>query len=154
MRKNLKELLAFVVAMSIVLVLPDMNVSATGEGENSENGYEDTYTYVLNYSNQNIEGYEDYDAKRLYASDHYADLYVDEDGDGVNESDWNWTCFSVLNMINTGKLSEGGEGTSASIPAYCVDAVTDGVSGYAYRRIMHRIWVPEVTIKSLRWWIL
>lgn len=115
-----------------------LTVSALGPmaGRVSAAGtYEETDTYVLNYSNQDIAGYEDFDARRLYASDHYAGLYVDEDGDGIRESDWNWTCFSVLNMINTGKLSQPGEGTYASIPVYCADAVTDGVGGYAYRRI-------------------
>lgn len=135
MRENVRKLLSLAMAMSIVWGIAGMYAAAADEGEADGTVYEDTYTYVLNFSDQDIEGYEDYDARRLYASDHYAGLYVDEDGDGINESNWNWTCFSVLNMINTGKLSEGGEGAYASIPVYCVDAVTDGVAGYAYRRI-------------------
>lgn len=91
--------------------------------------------YVLNYTDQGIAGYEEFDAKRLYASDHYGGLYVDEDGDGIREADWNWTNFCVLNMVNTQKLSQGGEGAYASIPVYCADAITDGVPGYRYRRI-------------------
>ncbi len=109
--------------------------SALGVNVYANDNYIPTDTYILNYSNNDIAGYEDYDAKRLYASDHYAGLYVDEDGDGVNEADWNWTCFSVLNMINTSKLSIGGSGAYASIPSYCVDAITDGEPGHAYRRV-------------------
>ena len=126
-----KRLFALLVALTLVLgTLSGMTMTAAAAGT-----YEETDAYVLNFSNQEIEGYEAYDARRLYASDHYAGLYVDEDGDGVNESNWNWTCFSVLNMIHTAKLAEGGEGAYASIPVYCADAVTDGVAGYAYQRV-------------------
>lgn len=124
-----------IIALLAALCLTLATVGALTGQVSAAGTYEETDPYVLNYSNQNIAGYEDYDARRLYASDHYAGLYVDEDGDGVREADWNWTCFSVLNMINTGKLAEGGEGAYASIPVYCADAVTDGVGGYAYRRI-------------------
>lgn len=128
---NGKRILALLAALCLTLTsLGGMAGHASAAGT-----YEQTDTYVLNFSNQSIPGYEAYDAKRLYASDHYAGLYVDEDGDGIREADWNWTCFSVLNMINTGKLAEGGEGAYASIPVYCADAVTDGVPGYAYRRV-------------------
>lgn len=128
---KLKRIFALLIALSMTLTaLGGMSATVFAAA-----AYEQTDVYVLNYSDQNIEGYEDYDAKRLYASDHYAGLYVDEDGDGVNEANWNWTCFSVLNMINTTKLAEKGEGAYASIPVYCADAVTDGVAGYEYRRI-------------------
>lgn len=128
---NTKRILALLAALVLTLsTLGGMSVTAFAAAT-----YEETDAYVLNFSSQDIAGYEDYDARRLYASDHYAGLYVDEDGDGVNESNWNWTCFSVLNMINTAKLSEGGEGAYASIPVYCADAITDGVAGYEYRRI-------------------
>lgn len=128
---NGKRILALFAALCLMLsAMGPMTARVSAAGT-----YEQTDTYVLNYSNQDIAGYEDYDAKRLYASDHYAGLYVDEDGDGIRESDWNWTCFSVLNMINTGKLDQPGEGTYASIPVYCADAVTDGVGAHAYRRI-------------------
>lgn len=126
-----KRIFALVLALSLALgTLGGMAVTAF-----AATTYDQTDTYVLNFSNQDIEGYEDYDARRLYASDHYAGLYVDEDGDGVNETNWNWTCFSVLNMINTTKLAEKGEGAYASIPVYCADAITDGIAGYSYRRV-------------------
>lgn len=128
---NMKRLVALLAALVLTLsVFCGTAATAFAAGT-----YEETDAYVLNFSGQDIAGYEDYDARRLYASDHYAGLYVDEDGDGVNESNWNWTCFSVLNMINTVKLSEGGVGAYASIPVYCADAITDGIGGYEYRRV-------------------
>ena len=126
--KNLSRILAILMTLAMVFGLAATAFAAEGE-------YEKTDAYVLNYTGEDIEGYEDYSAKRLYASDHYAGLYVDEDGDGTMESDWNWTCCSVLNMINTTVLPQGGEGPYATIPVYCVDAITDGVPGYNYRRV-------------------
>lgn len=128
---NGKRIFALLVALCLTLT----TLGGMAETVSAVGTYDKTDAYVLNYTDQNIEGYEDYDARRLYASNHYAGLYVDEDGDGIRESDWNWTCFSVLNMINTTKLGEQGEGAYASIPVYCADAVTDGVGGYEYRRI-------------------
>lgn len=119
----------FVLAAALAVALGCLGRPAAA----ADNAPEDVY--VLCYTDQGIEGYEDFDAKRLYASDHYGGLYVDEDGDGIREADWNWTNFSVLNMVNTRKLAQGGEGAYASIPVYCADAVTDGVPGYQYRRI-------------------
>lgn len=126
--KNLARILALLMALTMVI-----GMAATAFAAETE--YEQTNAYVLNYTGEDIEGYEDYSAKRLYASDHYAGLYVDEDGDGIMESDWNWTNCSVLNMINTTVLAQGGEGPYATIPVYCVDAITDGVPGYDYRRV-------------------
>lgn len=128
---KMKRILSLLLALMLVSSLMGGAVlmAAAAEGV-----YEPTDAYVLNYTNEDIPGYEAYDEKRLYASDHYAGLYIDDDGDGELEN-WNWTCCSVLNMINTAKLSAGGEGAWASIPVYCVDAVTDGSGGHAYRRI-------------------
>lgn len=125
--KNATRVLALLMALTMVFGLAATAFAAEGE-------YEATDSYVLNFTNQNIEGYEDYDAKRLYASKHVGYLIIDEDGDGKLDY-WNNTGFSVLNMINTTKISEGGEGAYASIPVYCVDAITDGVPGHDYRRV-------------------
>ena len=145
MKKSIKRILSLL--MSCAMAASMLGTVAFAEESES---YEPTNTYVLNYTSRDIKGYEDYDAQRLYASDHYGGLYVDENGDGTfdgfwytdengyldwNSENWNWTNFSVLNMINTGKLKEGGEGAYASIPAYCVDAVTSSVKGYEYRRV-------------------
>ena len=112
-----------------------MLVSLVGTGmtvASAEENYQQTNDYVLNYSGESISGYEDYDAKRLFASPYRTDIFVTEE-DGI--SNWNWCSASVLNMINTTKLGSGGEGAYASIGVYCVDAVTDGVTGYYYRRM-------------------
>ena len=127
---NMKRPISLLMAiMLVVTALSGLAITVS-----AEEFYEATDAYVLNYTGEDIEGYGDYSAKRLYASDHYAGMYIDEDGDGVLNN-WNWTCCSVLNMINTRKLADGGEGAYATIPVYCVDAVTSGVPGYNYRRI-------------------
>jgi hypothetical protein len=85
-----------------------MLISLVGTGmtvASAEENYQQTNDYVLNYSGENIPGYEDYDAKRLYASPYRTDIFVTEDG-GI--SNWNWCSASVLNMINTTKLAAGG----------------------------------------------
>ena len=118
-----------------VLLAVVMLVSMIGTGmitASAEETYQATDAYVLNFSNQNIAGYEDYDNKRLYGSPYRTDIFVTE-GDSL--SHWGWCTGCVLNMINTTKLAQGGEGAYASIGVYCVDAVTDGVTGYDYRRV-------------------
>ena len=118
-----------------VLLAVVMLVSVFGTGviaASAEETYQPTDSYVLNYANQDIAGYEDYDNKRLYGSPYRTDIFVTEDGSLAN---WNWCSGCVLNMINTTKLKEGGEGAYASIGVYCVDAVTNGVMGYDYRRV-------------------
>ena len=118
-----------------VLLAVVMLVSMIGTGmitASAEETYQATDAYVLNFSNQSIAGYEDYDNKRLYGSPYRTDIFVTE---GDTLSHWGWCTGCVLNMINTTKLAQGGEGAYASIGVYCVDAVTDGVTGYDYRRV-------------------
>ena len=135
MRKNLKRLLSLVMTLSIVMSMLNVSVSAAEEGTvTSDPTYEATDSYVLNYANTDIEGYEEWSKNRFYFSPYRTDIYVDE---GEAElSNWNWCTASVLNMINTTKI-DGREADTpyASIPVYCVDAVTDGVGGYDYRRV-------------------
>ena len=128
MKHHFKRIFAALLALAMLAsLLCAGTVSASAEGT-----YQETDSYVLNFSDQNITGYEEYDAKRLYASPYRTDIFVTEDG---KLSNWNWCSGSVLNMINTTKLSNGGEGAYASIGVYCVDAVTDGITGYDYRRV-------------------
>ena len=128
MKNNMNRILS-------VLLVVVMLVSVLGTGmitASAEEIYQATDAYVLNYSDENIAGYEDYDNKRLYASPYRTDIFVTE---GDELSHWNWCSGCVLNMINTTKLGQGGEGAYASIGVYCVDAVTDGVTGFDYRRV-------------------
>ena len=128
MKNNMNRILS-------VLLAVVMLVSVIGTGmitASAEETYQATDSYVLNYSSQDIAGYEDYDSKRLYGSPYRTDIFVMEEG---KLSNWNWCSGSVLNMINTTKLAQGGEGAYASVGVYCVDAVTDGVTGFDYRRV-------------------
>ena len=129
MKNNMNRILSVLLAVvMLVSVIGTGMITASAE----EPTYQATDSYVLNFSNQNIAGYEDYDNKRLYASPYRTDIFVTEDGELSN---WDWCSGCVLNMINTTKLAQGGEGAYASIGVYCVDAVTDGVTGYDYRRV-------------------
>ena len=129
MKRNMNRILSVLLAVvMLVSVIGTGMITASAE----EPTYQATDSYVLNFSNQNIAGYEDYDNKRLYASPYRTDIFVTEDGELSN---WDWCSGCVLNMINTTKLAQGGEGAYASIGVYCVDAVTDGVTGYDYRRV-------------------
>ena len=99
--------------------------------------YVATNTYVMNYSSQDIEGYEDWDAKRFYFSPFRTDITVKYNPVSGEGGHWNWCSASVLNMIDTGKLGtvENPTGPYASIPVYCVDATTTGVTGFDYERV-------------------
>lgn len=90
--------------------------------------------YILNYAGEDVGGYA-YGQRFMHPSPHYNYLLVDEDGDGVNEARWNYTGHKTMNMIHTGLIASGGEGAYASIPVYCLDAVTDGLRGHYYRRV-------------------
>lgn len=128
MKHDLKRIFAGLLALAMLASL----LCAGTVSASAEENYQETDSYVLNFSNQDIPGYEQYDAKRLYASPYRTDIFVTE---GSKLSHWNWCSGSVLNMINTTKLGQGGEGPYASIGVYCVDAVTDGITGYDYRRV-------------------
>ena len=101
--------------------------------------YVETDTYVLNYSSQAIEGYEDWDAKRFYFSPFRTDISVEYNPVSGQGGWWGQCSASVLNMIDTGKLDAekypNPTTPYASIPVYCVDATTDGVSGFDYERV-------------------
>ena len=104
----------------------------TYDGE-AVNNYEAENVYVLNYSNQNIEGYEEWDTKILYASRYRTDHSVTNPDGSV---EWWASPACVMNMINP-SLIDGREADYpyASIPVYCVDGPTDAITGTAYRRV-------------------
>ena len=113
-------------------------MAAEGEGASTnDNSYTATDTYVLNYADGAIEGYEQWDTKRFYFSPYRADIWVTVNEETGERQNWNWCTSSVLNMINTSKIGtvSDAQGPYASIPVYCVDAITDGVTGYDYQRI-------------------
>lgn len=116
-------------------------VSFAAEGEDAAGTMEETYTaadtYVLNYSDGAVEGYEEWDAKRFYFSPYRTNIWVTADEETGEMENWNWCTASVMNMINTSKIGtvENADGPYASIPVYCVDAITDGIAGYNYQRI-------------------
>lgn len=118
-------------ALSMAFCLFMSNITPTLA---EEAGPKEEDVYVLCYSGD-IEGYEDYDQKFMYPSPHVNYLVVDENGDGINESHWNWTGHKTYNMINTTLLEEGGTGPFASTSVYCFDAITDGHPAHKYRRI-------------------
>ena len=72
MKNNMNRILS-------VLLAVVMLVSVIGTGmitASAEETYQETDSYVLNFSSQNIAGYEDYDNKRLYGSPYRTDIYV------------------------------------------------------------------------------
>lgn len=121
--------------LALIMVLGTMNLSVFAE---SEKEYTPTDVYVLNYSTDNeIEGYKDWDAKRFYFSPYRTNIWVTIDEETGELENWNWCTASIMNMINMSAIDKTKEATEpyASTMVYCVDAITDGVVGYEYRRI-------------------
>ena len=92
-----------------------------------------TESYVLNYNADDLDMEYAYTAPYLYGTPFmvYHSITTPSGAhyyDGDNHPE-------VFNLINTTKLTSGGEGTYASIPAYCTDASTEIRDGYHYRRI-------------------
>lgn len=86
--------------------------------------------YVLNFGGIEFEGYP-HSQKCIYPSPHYNYLIVTMPNGDVEY--WNYTGHQVLNMIDPRRIPKGGEGLYASIPVYCLDAITNAVPGHAYR---------------------
>lgn len=132
--KFLKTALSLILVFSMVMSMSSIGAYAE---ESSESSYVPTNPYVLNYSSDNvIEGYEDFDVPRFYYSPYRINIKVWNDRTDRIQT-WDWCTASVLNMINTSKIGTVANPTGpyASIPVYCVDAFTDGVKGYEYRRV-------------------
>lgn len=126
---KLKKLLAMVTASAMMVGMLGTTAFAAEPGKD----YEAKNTYVLNYADAKMEGYEGWEAKRLYFSPFRTDIWVMEEG---SLSNWNWCTATVYNMIDTSKIDgRNADYPYASIPAYCVDAVTNAVSTYSYQRV-------------------
>lgn len=134
--KKLKKVLSLVLVFSLLMIMFSIPAYAE-DGDSRELTYTPENTYVLNYSNGDIEGYENWDAKRFYFSPYRTNIWVTGNEKTGEKENWNWCTASVLNMINTNKIGtvENAEGPYASTPVYCVDAITTGVAGYAYQRV-------------------
>lgn len=117
--------------MTLIMVISTLAFTANAD----EPAYEKTDAYVLNFSNQDVPGYEDFDNKRLWASPYQTNITVYNPIDEAYE-DW-WAPCSVLNMINTTKIGTVPDADSpyASIAVYCVDGFSDGNPGHSYRRV-------------------
>lgn len=94
---------------------------------------ERTDAYVLNYNSSDLGGDYAYTQPYLYGTPFMVNHSItDENGDyyysGNNHPE-------VFNLINTTKLNAGGDGTYASIAAYCTDASTGIRDNFVYRRI-------------------
>lgn len=129
-----KRTLALLMTMLMLISLLSAPASA------DEPFYEKTDAYVLNFSSQDVPGYEDWDNKRLWASPYQTNITVYNPGqpepDDEGYEDW-WAPCSVLNMINTAKIGTVSDADTpyASIPVYCVDGFSDGQPGHSYRRV-------------------
>ncbi|MBR4081182.1 MAG: thioester domain-containing protein [Clostridia bacterium] len=117
-----RGLLALVAAIVLATML--------SAGALAEDTTGDDDLYVLNFGGVDIPGYE-HDQTILYPSPHYNYLVVTHE-DGGTEF-WNYTGHKVMNMIDPRRISQGGSGAYASIPVYCLDAVTDARAGHRYR---------------------
>lgn len=125
--KKLKKFFAFSTAFCIFMTSITPALAKTSPTEID--------TYVLNFAGEDIAGYENYDQRFMHPSPHYNYLIVDENDDGINESHWNYTGHKTMNMINTSLIKEGGEEAYASIPVYCLDAITSSHRGHKYKRV-------------------
>lgn len=128
--KKFKKLVSVMMIVGLVF-----SSSAIVTFADSSQQYEEPDVYVLNYANQDIENYEEWDAKRFIFSPYRTDITIHNYVTGEDEV-WNWCSASILNMVKINEI-DGREAdyAYASIPVYCADAVTDGVPGYKYRRI-------------------
>lgn len=127
-KSNCRRILALLMALLAAFSLSTGALAAEGEAP----VYEYTDAYVINYAQVDYGGYEA-QLPYLYYSPHRGSMGIRNLQTGKMEY-WN-TGHKVYNLINTTKLSQGGEGAYASIGAYCVDACIDAVSGVTYRRI-------------------
>lgn len=99
-----------------------------------EPSYSYTDPYVIVYEGSDVLAtYQDYCKPYLYASPHISSMSIRNLETGKMQS-W-WCSQQVYNMIDTTKLSQGGEGAYASMEVYCIDACIDANGGSSYRRV-------------------
>lgn len=128
MNTGLKRIGAMLMALMLTIVsVANFPITASAEEITPADAY------VLNYAPSELT--EDYEFSQpyLYSTPFMVDHTI---------TDENWNEFysgtsypEIFNLINTTKLSSGGEGTYASIAAYCTDASTSIRENKTYRRI-------------------
>ena len=132
MKHPIKRIFALLMAATVCVgAVSGMAVSASAE-ETENAAITETDAYVLSYEG-NVEG---------YAYSGYPYMYTSPFGmrHSYNDPDtgakWSYSYSNeIFHLINTAKLSEGGEGAYASIAAYCTDADTGAKRDTVYRRI-------------------
>lgn len=128
MKYPIKRIFALLMAAAVCLgAVSGMRVSASAEETVPE-----TNAYVLSYEG-NVDG---------YAYSGYPYMYTSPFGmrhsynDPATGAKWSYSYSNeIFHLINTARISEGGEGAYASIAAYCTDADTSAERNTAYRRI-------------------
>lgn len=126
--KNLKRILAMAMALAIAAVM----IFPVYAQEEPSYSYTDPYVIVYEGSDA-LAAYQDYCKPYLYASPHISSMSIRNLETGKMQS-W-WCSQQVYNMIDTTKLSQGGEGAYASMEVYCIDACIDANGGSSYRRV-------------------
>lgn len=129
MKQPIKRITALFLAV-LMGILSFGNYAVTASAEETEN----TDAYVLAYDSA-VEGYEYGSYPYMYKSPfqmHHA--YSDPAAGAGSVWDYYYT-NEIFHLINTTKLSQGGEGAFASIPVYCTDADTSTTRNSNYRRI-------------------
>ena len=138
-----KRLLAML--MTGVLTAGMFSATAFAEEGKGTTADEKTYvpadTYVLNYGRtgngndpQDIQGYSSFDSRIFWYTPYRTNIWVDEEGVLAN---WNYCTSCVMNMIDLSAIDKSKEATDAyaSVPVYCVDAITNSVETTNYQRV-------------------
>ena len=128
MNLKLKRASALLAALLIMLSpLGSLAIASEAEELQSQNAY------VLQYDPSELTAGYAYDQPYLYATPFTVDHTITREDGTTYYSGGNFP--EIFNLINTTKLSAGGEGAYASIPAYCTDASTGLRENAVYRRV-------------------
>lgn len=122
---------AGVLMMALVLLVPalDRLIPAASAAEDAAQGD----PYVFQYMPSRLPADYGYTVPYFYMTPFtIRHTITREDGTSYYSGS---SILQVFNLINTAKLAEGGEGTYASIAAYCADASADIRRNTGYRRI-------------------
>lgn len=122
-----KRIAALLMALMILVCsLSSLPLSASAEE------IETTDSYVLDYYPSALTESYAYDVPYLYITPFTVDHTAKNESSTFFDGS---TTPVIFNLINTTKLSGGGDGTYASIAAYCTDAATGIQKNSSYRRI-------------------
>lgn len=122
-----KRVGALLLALMLILTaVPGLVPAASAEE------VEQTNAYVLNYAPDSLTADYQYSQTYMYTTPFTVNHTVVY-GDGSSYTGGNFP--EIFNLINTTKLSLGGDGAYASIAAYCTDAATGIRKNTSYRRI-------------------